>query len=95
MLRQLLVGTAISVCNIAIHALVMATVVHMSSRIAGAKDTVRQSRWQDRFDRSKMTHLRHRGSLSAVGLSASTGCALRVQQNVIGRPMSKLHRWHA
>jgi hypothetical protein len=60
MLRQLLVGTAISVCNIAIHALMMATVVHMSSRIAGAKDTVRQSRWQDRFDRSKMTHLRHR-----------------------------------
>ena len=44
MLRQLLVGTAISVCNIAIHALVMATAVHMSSRIAGAKDTVRQSR---------------------------------------------------
>jgi hypothetical protein len=60
MLRQLLVGTAISVCNIAIHALMMGTVVHMSSRIAGAKDTVRQSRWQDRFDRSKMTHLRHR-----------------------------------
>jgi hypothetical protein len=27
---------------IAIHALVMATVVQMSSRIAGAKDTVRQ-----------------------------------------------------
>jgi hypothetical protein len=44
MLRQLLVGTAISVCNIAIHALVMATVVHMSLRMAGAKDTVRQSR---------------------------------------------------
>ncbi len=44
MLRQLLVGTAISVCNIAIHALMMATVVHMSSRMAGAKDTVRQSR---------------------------------------------------
>jgi pimeloyl-ACP methyl ester carboxylesterase len=38
------VGTAISVCNIAIHALVMATAVHMSSRIAGAKDTVWQSR---------------------------------------------------
>jgi hypothetical protein len=44
MLRQLLVGTAISVCNIAIHALVMATAVHMSTRIAGAKDTVWQSR---------------------------------------------------
>jgi hypothetical protein len=27
MLRQLLVGTAVSVCNIAIHALVMATVL--------------------------------------------------------------------
>jgi hypothetical protein len=44
MLRQLLVGTAISVCNIAIHALVMTTAVHMSTRIAGAKDTVWQSR---------------------------------------------------
>jgi hypothetical protein len=43
MLRQLLVGTAVSVCNIAIHALVMATVVQISSRIAGANDTVRQS----------------------------------------------------
>ena len=43
MLRQLLVGTAVSVCNIAIHALVMATVVQMSSRIAGAKNTVQQS----------------------------------------------------
>ena len=43
MLRQLLVGTAVSICNIAIHALVMATVVQISSRIAGAKDTVRQS----------------------------------------------------
>jgi hypothetical protein len=43
MLRQLLVGTAVSVCNIAIHALVMATAVHMSSRIAGARDTVRKS----------------------------------------------------
>jgi hypothetical protein len=43
MLRQLLVGTAVSVCNIAIHALVMATVVQISPRIAGAKDTVRQS----------------------------------------------------
>ena len=43
MLRQLLVGTAVSVCNIAIHALVMATVVQISSRIAGANNTVRQS----------------------------------------------------
>jgi hypothetical protein len=43
MLRQLLVGTAVSVCNIAIHGLVMAIVVQMSSRIAGAKDLVRQS----------------------------------------------------
>ena len=43
MLRQLLVGTAASVCNIAIHALVMATVVEVSSRIVDAKHTVRQS----------------------------------------------------
>jgi Ion channel len=43
MLRQLLVGSAVSVCNIAIHGLVMATVVQISSQIAGAKDTVRQS----------------------------------------------------
>ena len=43
MLRQLLVGIAISVCNIAIHALVMATVVEVSSRIVDAKHTVRQS----------------------------------------------------
>jgi Ion channel len=43
MLRQLLVGTAVSVCNIAIHALVMATAVQISSQIARAKDTVRQS----------------------------------------------------
>jgi hypothetical protein len=43
MLRQLLVGTAVSVCNIAIHALVMATVVQISSRIAGAKNTTWQS----------------------------------------------------
>jgi hypothetical protein len=42
MLRQLLVGIAISVCNIAVHALVMATVVQISSRIASSKDTV----WQ-------------------------------------------------
>ena len=39
MLRQLLVGITISVCNIAVHALVMATVVQISSRIAGSKDT--------------------------------------------------------
>jgi hypothetical protein len=43
MLRQLLVGAAVSVCNIAVHALVMATVVQISSRIAGAKETVRRS----------------------------------------------------
>jgi hypothetical protein len=43
MLRQLLVGSAVSVCNIAIHGLVMATVVEVSSRIASAKHTVRQS----------------------------------------------------
>src|ERR1700752_4979358 len=42
MLRQLLVGIAISVCNIAVHALVMATVVQISSRIAGSKNIV----WQ-------------------------------------------------
>ena len=43
MLRQLLVGAAVSVCNIAIHAVVMATVVQIASRIAGARDTVRKS----------------------------------------------------
>jgi hypothetical protein len=43
MLRQLLVGGAVSVCNIAIHGLVMATVVEISSRIAGSKHTVWQS----------------------------------------------------
>ncbi len=43
MLRQLLVGAAVSVCNIAIHALVMALVVQISSRIARAKHTVQQS----------------------------------------------------
>ena len=43
MLRQLLVGGAVSVCNIAIHGLVMATVVEVSSRIVSAKHTVRQS----------------------------------------------------
>ena len=43
MLRQLLVGAAVSVCNIAIHGLVMATVVQLASRIAGMRGTVRQS----------------------------------------------------
>ena len=43
MLRQLLVGAAVSVCNIAIHGLVMATVVQLASRIAGTRGTVRQS----------------------------------------------------
>ena len=43
MLRQLLVGAVLSVCNIAIHGLVMATVVQISSRMVGAKDAVRQS----------------------------------------------------
>ena len=37
MLRQLLVGAVASICNIAIHGLVMATVVQISSRIADAK----------------------------------------------------------
>ena len=43
MLRQLFVGAAVSVCNIAIHALVAATVVQILSRIAHANHTVRQS----------------------------------------------------
>ena len=43
MLRQLLVGIAVSVCNIAIHGLVMATVVEISSRIARAHHTAHQS----------------------------------------------------
>ena len=34
MLRQLFVGGAVSVCNIAIHGLVMATVVQMATRMA-------------------------------------------------------------
>ena len=34
MLRQFLVGTAVSVCNIAIHAMVMVTVIRVA-RIAG------------------------------------------------------------
>lgn len=43
MLRQLLVGSAVSLCNIAIHGLVMATVVQLASRIARPRDPVRQS----------------------------------------------------
>ena len=43
MLRLLLVGAAVSVCNIAIHGLVMALVVQISSRIARAKHTVQES----------------------------------------------------
>ena len=43
MLRQLLVGTAVSICNIAAHGLVTATVAQISSRIARSKTTVRQS----------------------------------------------------
>jgi Ion channel len=42
MLRQFLVGGAVSVCNIAIHALVMTAVVGVA-RAAAAKDTLRQS----------------------------------------------------
>ena len=42
MLRQLLVGAAVSVCNIAIHAMVMAAVVRVA-HITGTKDTSRQS----------------------------------------------------
>ena len=41
MLRQLLVGTAVSVCNIAIHALVMAAIMRVA-RIAGEQATSRQ-----------------------------------------------------
>ena len=43
MLRQLLVGSAVSLCNIAIHGLVMATAVQLASRIARPKDTVQHS----------------------------------------------------
>jgi hypothetical protein len=39
MLRQLLVGSAVSVCNIVIHALVMAAVVRVA-RFVGAKKTL-------------------------------------------------------
>ena len=42
MLRQFLVGTAVSVCNIAIHAMVMAAVIRVA-RIAGESATSRQS----------------------------------------------------
>ena len=42
MLRQFLVGTAVSVCNIAIHALVMAAVI-WAARIAACVATSRQS----------------------------------------------------
>lgn len=42
MLRQFLVGTAVSVCNIAIHAMVMAIVVR-AARAAGERATSRQS----------------------------------------------------
>jgi len=43
MLRQLFVGGAVSVCNIAIHALVMATVVQIAALMA-ARHTMGQSR---------------------------------------------------
>jgi hypothetical protein len=42
MLRQILVGAAVSVCNIAIHAFVMAAVI-WAARIAGAFTPSRQS----------------------------------------------------
>ncbi len=42
MLRQFLVGMAVSVCNIAIHAMVMATVVR-AARVAGERATSRES----------------------------------------------------
>ncbi len=42
MLRQLLLGTAVSVCNIAIHALVMVAVIQVA-RIASESATSRQS----------------------------------------------------
>jgi hypothetical protein len=41
MLRQFLVGAAVSLCNIAIHALVMAAVVRVA-QMAGAKEASRQ-----------------------------------------------------
>ena len=42
MLRQFLAGTAVSVCNIAIHAMVMVAVIRVA-RIAGESATSRQS----------------------------------------------------
>jgi Ion channel len=42
MLRQLLAGTAVSVCNIAIHAMVMVTVIRVA-RVASERATSRQS----------------------------------------------------
>ena len=42
MLRQFLVGTAVSICNIAIHAMVMAAVIRVAY-IAGESATSRQS----------------------------------------------------
>jgi hypothetical protein len=42
MLRQLLVGAAVSACNIGIHALVMTAVVRVAQRTA-VKETLRQS----------------------------------------------------
>ena len=42
MLRQLLLGTSVSVCNIAIHAMVMVAVIHVA-RIASESATSRQS----------------------------------------------------
>ena len=42
MLRQFLVGTAVSVCNIAIHAMVMVTVIRVA-RVAGESATSCQS----------------------------------------------------
>ena len=43
MLRQLLVGGAVSVCNIALHGLVMATVVQVAARMVAATHTGGQS----------------------------------------------------
>ena len=42
MLRQFLLGSAVSVCNIAIHAMVMVAVIHVA-RIASESATSRQS----------------------------------------------------
>jgi len=42
MMRQLLVGTSVSVCNIAIHAMVMVTVIR-AARIADQRATSRQA----------------------------------------------------